>query len=1248
MQKRLLWVFIPLFSLAIDMLAHTPDSLSVGNLEFVPNHGQFDDRVSFQAKLRYGTFFVEKNGFTVAMVDPDQFDAMHDAKVNGRPFKTVVDAAAYHISFLNASPNVRVCGSQPFDHYYNYFTQRDPKRWASRVYPCREVLYENLYPNIDARVFQSQGLLKYEFHLAPHTDPAAIVMQYDGVKSLSLQGGNLIIHNYLSHIVELAPVAYQIIDSDTVLVPCRYLLKGNRISFVLDHYNEDAVLVIDPSVVFSSFSGSTADNWGYTATYDSNDHLFGGGIVFGVGYPVSIGAYQVDFCNSQAGYVDVGITKFSVTGSNIFYSTYLGGSYLDIPHSLHVNDLDELYVFGTTGSPDFPVTPTAFDTSFNGGPSVTLSTSLVFPEGADIFVARFSMDGTQLLASTYIGGSASDGLNTAPVLRVNYADDNRGEILVDENSDVYVVSSTRSENFPVTSNAYCQTHQGQQDVCVFKMNQNLSQLLWSTFLGGSVNDAGYSMMLCSDKSLYVTGGTHSGNFPVTANAHQTTHAGNGDGFVTHLSADGSQVLHSTYLGTNTYDQCYLIKGDKMDNPYVFGQTGAGGNSWIYNAGYYTLGGGQFLSKLNPDLDGLQWSTAFGSGNGGPDISPTALSVDYCNHIYMSGWGSASLNNFGGTNGLPITSDAFQLTTDGSDYYFICLDNNASALVYGSFFGGDNVHEHVDGGTSRFNRKGCIYQAVCAGCGGYSTFPTTPGAWSQTNNSSNCNLGVIRMDFAMPVVVADFSMPHAFCGPDTIHFVNHSQTIGANTSYFWDFGDGTTSHLASPSHYYSQSGTYTITLIVHDNSSCNISDTLTRTVMVLTNSTVQLPPVVACENEPQQIGLPPATDVNYQWVVTESMSDPTISNPVVTPDSSILYMLIAQTGSCSDTLYQWVEVNNFNISYADLNICCEDSSVMLHVDYAHSPQHPVEVVWSDTPDFSHVIAQHVDSIMVAPEVATTYYVRLTDGDCEVVRPVPVVVSTITLSDDPDFLICFEDGITLDLPLASTENYSCQWHFADGTVSTESHPYVSPEHSMGYTVIVTNAYGCHKQFSGEVIRREGTFDFPIEAWCEPCSVWAGVSAAIFSTPYGASYTYHWTPEQGLTTPDSSATVVNVLNTTTFTIQVTDTFGCTKEDTVTIVVEHVSCDDPYVFVPNLFTPNGDGRNDRLYVRSDILGDFYFAVYSRWGEKVFETTSQEEGWDGTYKGVPCQNGVYDYYLKGSCMDGQEILLKGNVTLSR
>jgi hypothetical protein len=152
-----------------------------------------------------------------------------------------------------------------------------------------------------------------------------------------------------------------------------------------------------------------------------------------------------------------------------------------------------------------------------------------------------------LLASTFVGGTGNDGINIADGLRKNYADDNRGEILIDLNSNVYVVSSTLSSDFPATANAFDTTSHGQQDVCVFKMSQDLSQMIWSAMLGGSGNEAGYGMSLASDNSVYICGGTRSQDFPVTLNVYQDTLHGGTDGFLAHISADGRTLMQSTFL-----------------------------------------------------------------------------------------------------------------------------------------------------------------------------------------------------------------------------------------------------------------------------------------------------------------------------------------------------------------------------------------------------------------------------------------------------------------------------------------------------------------------------------------------------------------------------------------------------------------------------------------------------------------------------------------------------------------------------
>jgi len=1252
-MKRLYLFLIALLPL-LPLQARKPaDTLSARRWEFVQNLGQWPREVRFSARMSTGAIFFSDNHFTVAQLHPDQLSAFHEAKHEGKPFpQSHLDAAAYRVTFLQCQQSPQLSGDQVYQHYYNYYRGKNPEKWASHVNAYAVLLYQELYSGIDLYFMNDEDYLKYEFHISPGVDPKQILMQYDGLKSISKVGEELLLHTAVDRILELKPYAYQIhSQGDTISIPCSYHLQGNILSFELGDYDATLPLVIDPTVVFSSYSGSTADNWGYTATYDSHGNLYGGGITFDQGYPTTLGAYQVDFC----GQIDVSISKFDATGSFLHYATYLGGSTADIPHSLHINDNDELYIFGTTGSADFPVTANAYDTSFNGGPNTTLSTSQKFLNGSDIFVSKLSADGTQLPASTYIGGTSNDGLNTASGLRKNYADDNRGEIIVDENSNVYVVSSTSSIDFPVTTSIFMADSNSKQDVCVFKMSQDLSTLIWSTYFGGSGNDAGYSMFLAADKSVYFCGGTTSADLPVTPNAYQTLYADSGsvaDGFVAHLSANGNALLHSTYLGKSGYDQAYLIKGDNDDFPHVLGQTSADSLQWVHNAQYYMPGGGQFLIKLTKQLSSAVWSTAFGSGLGGPDISPTALMVDFCNSIYLSGWGSSQLNGFGGTSGLPVTADAFQPTTDGSDFYFMAMSEDASNLLYATYFGGatSQAREHVDGGTSRFDKHGRIYQAVCAGChspGGTSSFPTTPGAYATQNGSSNCNLGAIKIDFNMPVVVADFLMPNVICLPDTVFFENYSQLISSQTDITWHFGDGTSSTVWEPHHLYQNTGYYEVTLIVHDLGSCNLSDTLRKRILVLSNTSSTLPIVNICEGDFAQLGIPPSIGVDYLWSPAGSVSNPTISNPIATPEQSTTYTLIASTEACVDTLTQQVDVHTLDAVFTGISVICLGDSVLLSLDVTSSDSYQVD--WSETIDFQNILFGGGDNIYIMPSHSGYYYGRVTTGFCTRIVTVYITVKQLTISNVQDYLLCFEDYLELGISCSGgTLPYQYDWRLSDGTTASETHPHVSPQHSTDYTVTITDAMGCHSTASGHITVREGTFPEPLNAWCTLCEVIAYHETTLYATDYGTDYTYQWTPSATTSSPNQPATVVNLTETTTYTITVTDTFGCVRSDTVTIKVNPIVCGTPFVFIPNSFTPNGDGRNDILYVRSDILDVCYFVIYNRWGEKLFETHDQNIGWDGTFKQKDCPRGTYDYYFKGKCKDGDELELKGNVTLIR
>ena len=294
---------------------------------------------------------------------------------------------------------------------------------------------------------------------------------------------------------------------------------------------------------------------------------------------------------------------------------------------------------------------------------------------------------------------------------------------------------------------------GTTDALVCKLNPDLSGLLWSSYLGGEAADAAYSLQLDASNTLYVCGGTASSQFPTTTGTLTPTWQGNIDAFVARIAPDGSRLERATYLGTDSYDQAYFLQLDGADGVYVLGQSL--GAYPVTTGRYSNPGSHQFIHKFSTDLATTDFSTVFGSGRASLDISPTAFLVDQCDRIFVSGYGGSRFISGSSTTGLPVTATAVQRTTDGSDFYLLQLAPGAAKLEYATFFGGYGLQEHVDGGTSRFDKRGIVYQAVCGGCGGGSNFPIPAGAntFSATNNSANCNNAAFKFDFQPTAISA---------------------------------------------------------------------------------------------------------------------------------------------------------------------------------------------------------------------------------------------------------------------------------------------------------------------------------------------------------------------------------------------------------------------------------------------------------------------------------------------------------------
>ncbi len=1148
---------------------------------FIENRGQWPEAVVFRAETPEATLWCERGALVIDRYDAGAIEKLHAGHtgVYDPDASRVIRHHALRLRFTNATGPVRSEGIGVQDGAYNYFIGNDRRHWASNAHAFSAVVQHDLYPGIDLRFRRGGDVLKYDVIVAAGTDPKQVEFTYEGAKKLTLKDGLLSISTSLGEMIEAVPLAYQIKNGQEVKVECRYALKGSEVSFVLGAYDRDQELVIDPVLSFASYSGSTTDNFGYSATFDVQGFLYSGSSAFGQGYPTTMGAYDVTWNggngNQNPG-TDIALTKWDTTGHFLIWSTFLGGSGDDLPHSLIVNSANELIVLGTTGSANFPTTANAFQSTFGGGTLFTpQGIGTTYPNGTDMILSRLSADGSQLLASTYMGGNANDGINSAPALKFNYADEMRGEVEVTPSGNILVASCTQSTNFPTTPGAYREFFTGgSHDAVLFELTPDLSTLVWSTLFGGSLADAAYSLEQDSNGNIFIAGGTTSQNLPITpGTVGQMNHGGQADAFVASFSPDGSTLLASTYYGSTGYDQFYFVDLDAADNVYVFGQTNAPAGELVSGASYFVSTGGQLLAKLSNNLTSTLWSSRSGalsgSGVGKPNISPTAFLVDYCDKIYICGWGSAVLGTLT-TNGLPFTPDAYQTTTDGNDFYLAVFDINMSGLSYATYFGGNQSLEHVDGGTSRFDRRGRVYEAVCAGCGHHSDFPTTPGAWSNTNNSSNCNLGVFKFDFEAPLVIAGLAASAPLCAGSEIQFNNLSQ-LGA--TWHWNFGDGGTSTAQAPAHTYTSPGSYMVTLVASNPVACNFVDSTTIEVNIL-----------------------PAAPL------LQPLNNITTCGPVGS---------VVLTASALGTASEWV--------------------------------------WSSSPLFTDTLNSSLSdsTTTLAPVAAGTYYVQASNaGGCVATSQLTITAALAQAAITPDVSICADDTATIALSGIDTGTV-ISWSPADRIFSGQGTTQitVSPDNATYFVATVTSPTGCTWTDS-TLVNVSLMSGGGVTASVDQSVVLAGTMVHLLATP-SSGVTYSWQPAAAVSDPNIAAPTAVVQQTTMFYVTVSDG-TCSRMDSVVVKLHELICEEPDIFVPDAFTPNGDGNNDVLFVRGRNIADLDFKVFDRWGEVVFQTTDQAAGWDGVYKGKPVDPAVYVYWLTVHCLDGQKFFTKGNVTVIR
>ena len=784
---------------------------------FLENKGQWDKQVLFATQAGQHSFFLQQNGYTVlfkqTVTDNISNNRYHHVQptIHEENERVTTNAYVYRVLFSGAKFKGTVIKEKQLPGFVNFFVGDDRSKWASGCKEYENVIYKNVYPGIDIRYSTENNALKYDFIVNPGADASVIQLQYEGVNGLKIRNNELLVETSVGDVKELKPFTYQLVNGRKQSVSCSYQVKGNTVSFDVADYNKSKTLVIDPVLTFSSFSGSTTDNWGFTGTPGPDGSFYSAGIAAATGFPVSIGAIQPTGGGGNSSQpADISIIRLSADGSTRLYATYLGGNGLEQPHSMVADASGNLVIMGRTNSTNFPVT-----------------TTLGARGGYDIFVTKINADGTTIIGSTVIGGNSNDGVNISDnrnsgatsILR-NYGDDARSEVILDANNNILVTSCTNSSNF-YTVNGFQNFFGGQQDAVIIKFNPSANGVIWSTYLGGTGEEGGFSLAShAATGNIYVCGGTNSLNFPSTSGGFSFSYnGGDADGFVAQLIDNGTNVTlaRSTFLGTTQVDIAYAVKLDLSGYPYVVGTST--GNWSVINATYFIPNSRQFITKLQPDLTGVVYLTTFGTaGATAPNICPVAFFVDNCENVYVAGWGGG-VNFFAngypnaGTNGLPVTPNAFMSQTDGSDFYFFVLQKNAASQLYGSFFGqmgGNGGFDHVDGGTSRFDANGILYLTSCANCRSVTTtipagtlYPTTAGVFGPTNlaaNGGQCNQGITKFDFnptgfgcfttSVPSIVSDVAVklyiyPNPGTGQFQIRYFNTLSTGKKHTIRIYD-------------------------------------------------------------------------------------------------------------------------------------------------------------------------------------------------------------------------------------------------------------------------------------------------------------------------------------------------------------------------------------------------------------------------------------------------------------------------------
>ncbi|MHA2096461.1 MAG: SBBP repeat-containing protein [Candidatus Hodarchaeales archaeon] len=438
---------------------------------------------------------------------------------------------------------------------------------------------------------------------------------------------------------------------------------------------------------YSTFLGGEDTDEGAYLTIDQEQNIWITGTTTSVNFPTTPNAYN----QTHSGSFDIFVTKFDGQNGSMIYSTYIGGTGYEIPHSIVVDVNQDVWICGETGSVNFPTTSNAYDSVLNGS--------------VDAFLFKLSGINGSLLYSSYIGGTGGEAATA---------------MAFDSLMNLWFIGMTLSDDFPTTPLAPYPVFNGSIDAFLTRFTTNGSSLEYSTFLGGSDADYSYSLAFTPSDEIWMTGQTSSLDFPVSLDANDSSLTGSNDIFLTRFAANGTNVIYSTYIGGSSSDSPGAITVDQNGDLWMTGQTQSSNFPTTLDAYDTTYGGSYdaFLLKFAGNESKYLYSTYFGGGD-----------QDYARSIDVDKFGNIWISGETGSDLFPTTPNAYNSTFSGVRDAFILVLAPNQTLLYSTFIGGSDIEAFTELALDPRGKVWIVGETQSV------NFPTTPNAYNGTKGTS---------------------------------------------------------------------------------------------------------------------------------------------------------------------------------------------------------------------------------------------------------------------------------------------------------------------------------------------------------------------------------------------------------------------------------------------------------------------------------------------------------------------------------